>query len=177
MAVALLLGAIEQGFGAYFLRAYDLMENLHKARAEHNLDRRMRVYLAPKVLIVDEFGVWPYDREPATAFFTLVSALYERGSMILTSNKGFGEWGELLEDTVTTSAILDWLLHHPHVLSILGESYRSRTSGKLESSLPIQSWRPVQTRPKTNQHNPTGVKSKPAMVTQIHQGGSFLNRR
>ena len=71
----------------------------------------MRVYLAPKVLIVDEFGIWPYDRESATAFFTLVSARYERGSIILISNKGFGEWGELLGDTVIASAILDRLLH------------------------------------------------------------------
>ena len=66
------------------LPAYDLMEDLRKARAEHSLDRRMRVYLAPKVLIVDEFGIWPYDRESATAFFSLVSARYERGSIILT---------------------------------------------------------------------------------------------
>ena len=71
--------------------------SLRKARAEHNLDRRLKVYLAPKVLVVDEFGIWPYDRESATAFFTLVSARYERGSIILTSNKGFGEganWGD-----------------------------------------------------------------------------------
>ncbi len=95
LAVALALQAIERGQGAYFVRAYDLMEDLRKARAEHNLDRRMRIYLAPKVLVVDEFGIWPYDRESATAFFTLVSARYERGSIILTSNKGFGEWGEL----------------------------------------------------------------------------------
>ena len=76
--------------------------------------------------MVDEFGFWPYDRESATAFFTLVSARYERGSMILTSNKGFGEWGELLGDTVIASAILDRLLHHSHVLNIRGESYRLR---------------------------------------------------
>ena len=76
------------------------MEDLRKARAEHNLNRRMRVCLAPKVLVVDEFGIWPYDRESATAFFTLVSARYDRGSIILTSNKGFGEWGELLGDNV-----------------------------------------------------------------------------
>ena len=69
----------------------------------------MRVYLAPKVLIVDEFGIWPYDRDAATAFFTLISARYERRSIILTSNKGFGEWGELLGDTVIASAILDRL--------------------------------------------------------------------
>ena len=94
LAVALANKAIENGYGAYFVSAYDLMEDLRKARAEHNLDRRMRIYLAPKVLIVDEFGIWPYDRDAATAFFTLVSARYERGSIILTSNKGFGEWGE-----------------------------------------------------------------------------------
>ena len=126
LAVALGKKAIEQGYGAFFVRAYELMEDLRKARAEHNLDRRLRVYLAPKVLVVDEFGIWPYDREAATAFFTLVSARYERGSIILTSNKGFGEWGELLGDTVIASAILDRLLHHSHVLNIRGESYRLR---------------------------------------------------
>ena len=57
LAIALALKAIEKGQGVYFVRAYDLMEDLRKARAEHNLDRRMRVYLAPKVLIVDEFGI------------------------------------------------------------------------------------------------------------------------
>ena len=74
LAVALALQAIEHGQGAYFVRAYDLMEDLRKARAENNLNRRMRIYLAPRVLVVDEFGIWPYDRESATAFFTLVSA-------------------------------------------------------------------------------------------------------
>ena len=130
LAVALALRAIENGQGAYFVRAYDLMEDLRKARIEHNLDRRMRVYLSPRVLVVDEFGIWPYDREAATAFFTLVSARYERGSIILTSNKasnkGFGEWGELLGDTVIASAALDRLLHHSHVLDIRGESFGLR---------------------------------------------------
>ena len=136
LAVALALRSIENGYGAYFVRAYDLMEDLRKARAEHRLDRRMRVYLAPKVLIVDEFGIWPYDRDSATAFFSLVSARYERGSIILTSNKGFAEWGELLGDTVIATAILDRLLHHSHVLNIRGESYRlkdKRQAGLLTS--------------------------------------------
>ena len=124
LAIALALRAMENGHGAYFVRAYDLMEDLRKARAEHNLDRWMRVYLAPKVLVIDEFGIWPYDREAATAFFTLVSARYERGNIILTSNKGFGEWGELLGDTVIASAVLDRLLHHSHVLNIRSEGYR-----------------------------------------------------
>ena len=126
LAVALGLQAIEQGHGVYFARARDLMEDLRRAQAEHRLDRRLRVYLAPKVLIIDEFGVWPYDRSAATALFTLISARYERGSVILTANKGFAEWGEVLGDPVVATAILDRLLHHSHVLNIRGESYRLR---------------------------------------------------
>lgn len=108
--------ASAQGFGVYFVRAQDLLEDLRRAQAEHRPDRRMRVYLAPKLLIVDEFGVWSYDRLAATALFSLISARYERGSIILTSNKGFGEWGEVLGDSVIATAILDRLLHHSHVL-------------------------------------------------------------
>ena len=142
LAVALALQAIEHGQGAYFVRAYYLMEDLRKARAENNLNRRMRIYLAPKVLVVDEFGIWPYDRESATAFFTLVSARYERGSTILTSNKGFGEWGELLGDTVIASAVLDRLLHHSHVLNIRGESYRLREKRQAGLFPSLQQLRP-----------------------------------
>ena len=91
LAVALAKRAIERGCGTCFVRAYDLMEDLRKARAEHNLDRRLRDFLAPKVLVVDEFGIRPYDRDAVTAFFTLVSAGYVRGSIILNSTKGFGE--------------------------------------------------------------------------------------
>ena len=140
LAVALALEAISRGYGAYFVRAYQLMEDLRKAQEEHRLDRRLRVYLAPKVLIIDEFGIWPYDRAAATAFFTLVSARYERGSIILTSNKGFGEWGELLGDSVIAAAILDRLLHHSHVFNIRGESYRlaeKRTAGLLGGVTPL----------------------------------------
>ena len=142
LAIALALKAIERGQGAYFVRAYDLMEDLRKARAEHNLDRRMRIYLAPKVLIVDEFGIWPYDRDSATAFFTLVSARYERGSIILTSNKGFGEWGELL----------DRLLHHSHVINIRGESYRLREKRQAGCSPPTSCYPNRQRGPQNPTH-------------------------
>ena len=83
--------------------------------------------MAPKVLIVDEFGIWPYDRESATAFFTLVSARYERGSsIILTSNKGFGSGANCWGTPSSPRPVLDRLLHHSHVINIRGESYRLR---------------------------------------------------
>ena len=126
LAVGLAITAIEHGFGAYFVRAHDLLEDLRRAQADHQLSRRLRVYLAPRVLVIDEFGVWPYDRLAATALFSLVSARYERGSIVLTSNKGFGDWGDVLGDAVIAAAILDRLLHHSHVLNIRGDSYRLR---------------------------------------------------
>ena len=150
LAVALAPWAIENGQGAYFVRAYDLMEDLRNPRIEHNLDRRMRVYLSPRVLVVDESGIWPHEREAATAFFTLVSARYERGNIIQTSNKGFGEWGELLGDTVIASAVLDRLLHHSHVLNIRGRASGSgrnakRGCSRRNSISPLRRRRPATT--------------------------------
>jgi len=126
LAVALGLEAIKNGFGVYFTTAYTLVEDLRRAYEEHRLDRRMRVYLAPKVLIIDEVGYLPLDPAGATAFFQLISHRYERGSVILTSNKSFVDWGEVFGDQVIATAILDRLLHHSHVINIRGESYRLR---------------------------------------------------
>jgi len=123
LAVALGLKAIEQG---YFVTAHALVEDLRRAYAENRLERRMRVYIAPKILIVDEMGYLPFNQVGATMLFQLVSARYERGSIIITSNKGFGEWGEIFGDPIIATAILDRLLHHSHIVNIRGDSYRLR---------------------------------------------------
>jgi DNA replication protein DnaC len=91
LAVALGIEAIRQGVGVYFVTAHTLVEDLKRAYADNRLDRRMRVYIAPKVLIIDEVGYRPFDSVGAAMLFQLVSARYERGAIILTSNKGFGE--------------------------------------------------------------------------------------
>jgi DNA replication protein DnaC len=170
LAIALGLRAIEQGSGVYFVRAHELLEDLRRAQAEHRLERRLRIYLAPKLLIIDEFGVWPYDGMAATAFFTLVSARYERGSIILTSNKGFGEWGEVLGDAVIATAILDRLLHHSHVLNIRGESYRLRE--KKQAGLIGVGAAVTGPRDDATTDNPPGVGQFP-----IGEGGSKVRRR
>jgi DNA replication protein DnaC len=90
----------------------------------------MRVYLAPKVLIIDEMGYLPLDDLGATIFFQLVSARYERGSIIMTSNKSYGEWGSIFGDPIIATAILDRLLHHSTTLNIRGESYRLKERRK-----------------------------------------------
>jgi DNA replication protein DnaC len=126
LAVALGLEAIDRGLTVYFSTAERLVQDLEQAHREHRLDRRMKVYTGPKVLIIDEFGYLPLEGIAATLFFQLVSARYERGSIILTSNKSFAAWGEVLGDPVVATAILDRLLHHSHIVNIRGESYRLR---------------------------------------------------
>jgi DNA replication protein DnaC len=130
LAVSLAETAIQSGHGAYFMTAHDLVTDLGRAYREGRLDRRMRVYLAPKVLIIDEMGYLPLDDLGATIFFQLVSARYERGSIILTSNKSYGEWGSIFGDPIIATAILDRLLHHSTTINIRGESYRLKERRK-----------------------------------------------
>jgi DNA replication protein DnaC len=124
LSVALAEAAIQSGFGAYFMTAHDLVTDLGRAYREGRRDRRMRVYLAPKVLIIDEMGYLPLDDLGATIFFQLVSARYERGSIILTSNESYGDWGSIFGDPIIATAILDRLLHHSTTINIRGESNR-----------------------------------------------------
>jgi DNA replication protein DnaC len=124
LAVALAETAIQSGQAAYFMTAHDLVTDLGSAYREGRLDRRLRIYVAPKVLIIDEMGYLPLDELGATIFFQLVSARYERGSIILTSNKSYGEWGSIFGDPIIATAILDRLLHHSTTVNIRGESYR-----------------------------------------------------
>jgi DNA replication protein DnaC len=126
LAVALGMEAIQRGVGVYFVTAHALVEDLRQAYAEHRLERRLRIYGAPKLLIIDEIGYLPLDPMGATVLFQLISSRYERGSMVLTSNKSFAEWGEIFGDMVIATAILDRLLHHSHIVNIRGESYRLR---------------------------------------------------
>lgn len=132
LAVALGMEAIRQGLSVYFVSLTRMMNDLRKAYEENRLERRMRVYIRPKLLIVDEVGYMPLDPVAANLFFHVISARYERGSMVMTSNKSFGEWGELLGDRVLATAVLDRLLHHAHILNIRGNSYRMK--GKLPLS-------------------------------------------
>lgn len=124
LAVGLAIEAIRGGYGAYFITANDLINDLGKAAREGRLEQRMRLYLRPKVLIVDEVGYLPLDPMGATIFFQLVSARYERGSIILTSNKSYTDWGAVFGDQTIAAAILDRLLHHSTTINIRGESYR-----------------------------------------------------
>jgi len=133
LAVALGLKACEHGYRALFTTAAGLIATLGKALAENRLDERLKLLAQPQILIIDEIGYIPIDRQGANLFFQLVSRRYERGALIVTSNQSLGAWGEVFGDSVIAAAILDRLLHHSITVNIKGESYRLRE--KLKAGL------------------------------------------
>lgn len=130
LAVGLSMKALEAGMVVYYTTLVHLIEDLKKAQMAGKLDKRWRVYLRPAVLVIDEIGYTQLNRQEAELFFRLVSERYEHGSIILTSNKYFSDWGELLSDAVIATALLDRLLHHAHVVNIRGQTYRLKDRAK-----------------------------------------------
>jgi DNA replication protein DnaC len=129
--------AVKHGYSVLFVQAAQMLASLVKAHQDGKLEERLAFFAKPKLLLVDELGYLPFERSAAHLFFQLVARRYERGSLLLTSNRSVGEWGEVFSDPVLATAILDRLLHHSHVLTIRGESYRlreKRRSGLLKSS-------------------------------------------
>ena len=130
LAIALTVEAVRAGFSAQYITAHDLVSDLGKAAREGRLDRRLRAFVNPRVLVVDEMGYLPLDEVGATLFFQLVTARYERGSILLTSNKSYGDWGSVFGDAVMATAVLDRLLHHSTTINIRGDSYRMKERKK-----------------------------------------------
>ena len=124
LAVALAVASCQAGFSIYFTTLDDLVRRLRTAEATGRFNRQLQAFLRPAVLVVDEVGYLPLDRAEANMFFQLITRRYERGTMIVTSNKSFTEWGGVLGDDVLATAILDRLLHHCDVIAINGPSYR-----------------------------------------------------
>ena len=130
LAIALGVKAAENGHRVLFLTLEELMTRLKRAQQENRLERQLQQFVYPKVLIIDEIGYLPLSRQEASLFFRLVARRYEKASMILTSNKGFVDWGEVFSDQVIATAILDRLLHHATTLNIKGESFRLKEKRK-----------------------------------------------
>ncbi|MGT2532781.1 IS21-like element helper ATPase IstB [Streptomyces nojiriensis] len=124
IAVALAVAACRAGYSVYFTSLDDMVRNLKAAESAGRLANKLGTYLRPGVLVVDEVGYEILERGEANLVFQVISKLYEKGSIILTSNKTFSEWGQVFGDEVLATAILDRLLHHCDVISINGPSYR-----------------------------------------------------
>jgi DNA replication protein DnaC len=131
LATALGVEAVKAGRSVYFCTLADLLGQLARAEREGRLQERIRFFTRAALLIVDEIGYLPVVPGGGNLFFQLVNARYERGAMILTSNRGFAEWGEVFGDPVVATALLDRLLHHAVVVQIEGSSYRLRQHAEL----------------------------------------------
>lgn len=130
LAIALGVKAVEAGYSVLFLTLEQLMTRLTKAFNENRLDRTLQQLSYPKVLIIDEIGYLPLSNTEASLFFRLVARRYEHASLIVTSNKSFLDWGEVFNDPVLATAVLDRLLHYSTTLNIKGESYRLKEKRK-----------------------------------------------
>lgn len=126
LAIGLGIRALTAGYSLCFERMANLVKLLKTAEIQRSSAFRIHRILRSHVLVIDEIGYTPIDRKEANLFFNLVSELYERASIVITSNKSFSEWAELMGDEVLTTAMLDRLLHHAQVYSLDGESYRIR---------------------------------------------------
>jgi DNA replication protein DnaC len=126
LAVGLARKAAEAGYRTYFTTAADLAARCHRAAIEGRWATTMRFFNGPGLLVIDELGYLPLPAEAASALFQVISQRYLKTSVILTSNRGVGSWGEILGDTTVAAALLDRLLHRSVVLTLDGDSYRLR---------------------------------------------------
>jgi DNA replication protein DnaC len=113
-----------------FIQTQRLLEELMICQRDGSLMEKLMSYSRLHLLVIDELGYMPVTREQANLLFQLISVRYERGSIILTSNYNFDEWGKIFEDTVVASAILDRLVHHAKIFFITGSSYRLKSKIK-----------------------------------------------
>jgi DNA replication protein DnaC len=126
LAISLAIAAAQYGRRVYYSTLADLVASLEEAQAAGTFKRRLAVLTHPSLLVVDEIGYVPIRQTGAMLFFQLMSRRYEHASTVLTSNKGFDEWGEVLGDEIMAAALIDRVLHHCHIVNIRGNSYRMR---------------------------------------------------
>jgi DNA replication protein DnaC len=140
LSVALGMKACEAGYDVRFTTIQDLAATLRASMADQTTEERIAELTEPDLLILDELGFTPLDRMLADAFYRIIASRYEQASTIVTSNKSFESWAEVFPDPVIASAVLDRLVHHAHLVPIVGESYRmkdlkkTRRGGKTAAS-------------------------------------------
>ena len=135
LAISLAIEAAQSGRRVYYGTLADLITSLEEAKAAGKFTHRLKTLTYPSLLVVDEIGYLPVSPTGAMLFFQLINRRYERHSTVITSNKGFEEWGQIFGDEVMAAALIDRLLHHCHIVNIRGNSYRMRQHTELAKTL------------------------------------------
>lgn len=126
LATAVGIAAAKRRTSTYFIKCHELLQQLKRARLENRLETRLKHFCKYKLLIIDELGYLPINKEDSNLFFQLIDMRYEKKSTIITTNINFGDWESIFYDPVVANAILDRVLHHATVVTITGKSYRIR---------------------------------------------------
>ena len=124
LATSIGISVAKKRMQTYYIKCHDLIENLRRAQLENRLADRIKHYSKYRLLIIDEIGYLPIEKEDSKLFFQLIDRRYEKKSTIFTTNINFSEWGNTFRDPIIANAILDRVLHHAHVIQITGKSYR-----------------------------------------------------
>lgn len=126
LAIALGFKAILSGYNVLYTTIDEMVSQMNISKADSTYYQKLKYFLDPGLLIIDEFGLKKINQNCVENFFDIISKRYEKNSIIITSNKTFEEWGEIFPDPVLTSAILDRVIHHCNLIQIKGESYRMK---------------------------------------------------
>jgi len=130
LAIAFAVEVVERGYKVCFEKITNLIKLLKTAEIQKASEYRIRRIMKSNLVIIDEIGYTPIEKREANLFFNLISEMHERVSLIITSNKSFDSWAEMMGDSVMTTALLDRLLHHARIFNLEGESYRIRNQRK-----------------------------------------------
>lgn len=122
--------ACRAGYSVCYTPAHQMLTQLRAARADKSLDRRMLKFTAPDLLIIDDLGLRPLEHDEPVDLYEIIRARYERGAMVITSNRALEEWYPMFLDELMASAAMDRLLHHAHVIVLEGHSYRNPPAGR-----------------------------------------------
>ena len=176
LAISLAIAAAESGRRVYYGTLVDLIDSLEEAKAGGRLNHRLKTLTYPALLVVDEIGYLPIGQSGAVLFFQLVNRRYERASTVLTSNKGFEEWGQILGDEVMAAALLDRILHRCHIVNIRGNSYRCAATpsspGRSIRPLPERSAHGIRSGKEGGMRGPGPVAGAPVAVAPLPSRGS-----
>lgn len=130
LSIAIAIKALLKGHRVLFTQVSEMLQSLHQSKADNSYYKKLDYYIKPELLVLDELGFKKIPNYSADDFFEVISKRYEKGSVIITTNKSFEEWGDIFADNILASAIIDRVVHHSTVIKVNGKSYRTKNIKK-----------------------------------------------
>ena len=126
LSISIGIKALHKGHKVLFASVSEMLQNLYFSKADNSFYQKLNYYLSPDLLILDELGFKKLPNYSADDFFEIISKRYEKGSVIITSNKSLEQWGDIFSDNILSAAIIDRVVHHGELIKINGQSFRTK---------------------------------------------------